>query len=116
MTTPENSEQGQPLAVPLERPVRPLTAKARRLVSELEAMGHRNVRVWWERIGMAMEMCGPSGGWFCESDMTHYQPEPLGLSFDAALHSVRHHSWLDFRHVPERPNAKLYGPGREEVR
>ena len=94
---------------PLERQVRPLTTKARRLVNELEAMGHRNVRVWWERIGMALEMCGPSGGWFCESDMTHYQPEPLGLSFDAALHAVRHHSWLDFRHVPERPNAKLSG-------
>ena len=38
---------------------------------------------------MAMEMCGPSGGWFCESDMTHYQPEPLGLSFGAALHAVQ---------------------------
>lgn len=49
---------------------------------------------------MAMEMCGPSGGWYCESDMTHYQPEPLGLCFGAAMHAVQHHSWLDFRHVP----------------
>lgn len=77
---------------------------ARILRRELEAMGHRNVRVWWERIGIAMEMCGPSGGWFCESDMTHYQPEPLGLNFDSALHAVRHHSWLDFRHLP-RPTS-----------
>lgn len=84
----------------LDRPVRPPSPKARKLAQELEAMGHRSVRVWWERIGMAMEMCGPSGGWFCESDMTHYQPEPLGLSFGAALHAVRNHSWLDFRHVP----------------
>ncbi len=49
---------------------------------------------------MAMEMCGPSGGWWCESDMTHYQPEPLGLCFGAAMHAVQRHSWLDFRHVP----------------
>lgn len=103
--TPEDSTAAPAVGIPLDRRVRPLTAKARRLVSELEVMGHRNVRVWWERIGKAMEMCGQSGGWFCESDMTHYQPEPLGLSFDAALHAVRHHSWLDFRHVPERPNA-----------
>lgn len=85
-----------------------MSAKARRLVRELEAMGHQNVRVWWERIGMAMEMCGPSGGWFCESDMTHYQPEPLGLNFDAALHAVQHHSWLDFRHVQGEARA-LWG-------
>lgn len=78
--------------------------KARILRRELEAMGHLNVRVWWEHIGIAMEMCGPSGGWFCESDMTHYQPEPLGLNFGSALHAVRRHSWLDFRHVP-RPTS-----------
>ena len=82
-----------------------VSAKTSRLVRELEAMGHRNVRVWWERLGMAMEMCGPSGGWFCESDMTHYQPEPLGLNFDAALSAIRNHSWLDFRHVPRTPNT-----------
>jgi hypothetical protein len=82
----------------LDRPVRPLSPKARKLAQELETMGHRNVRVWWERIGMAMEMCGPSGGWLFESDMTHYcQPEPLGLNFDCALRAVRNHSWLDFR-------------------
>jgi hypothetical protein len=39
-------------------------------------------------------------------DMTHCQPEPLGLNFDAALHAVRNHSWLDFRHVPERRPAR----------
>lgn len=92
---------GEAVASRLERPVSRLSQRQRRLVRELEAMGHRNARVWWERLGMAMEMCGPSGGWFCESDMTHYQPEPLGLSFDAALHAVRHHSWLDFRHLLE---------------
>lgn len=82
---------------------------------ELERMGHRQVRVWWERIGMAMEMCGPSGGWFCESDMTQ-GPEPLGLNCEAALHAVRNHSWLDFRHVPEPANdeAQQRPAGRAE--
>lgn len=84
----------------LDRPVRPLSPKERKIAHALETMGHRNVRVWWEPIGVAMEMCGPSGGWWCESDMTHYRPEPLGLSFCAAMHAVQHHSWLDFRHVP----------------
>lgn len=97
---PEVNQAAPAVGIRLDRHVRPLSPKARRLAQELEAMGHRNVSVWWERIGMAMEMCGPSGGWFCESDMTHYQPEPLGLNFGAALHAVRHHSWLDFRHVP----------------
>ena len=96
----ENGTEPPAVGSRLDRRVRPLSPKARKLAQELEAMGHRNVRVWWERIGMAMEMCGPSGGWFCESDMTHYQPEPLGLSFDDALHAVRNRSWLDFRHVP----------------
>ena len=97
---PEANQTEPAVGIRLDRHVRPLSPKARRLAQELEAMGHRNVRVWWEPIGVAMEMCGPSGGWWCESDMTHYRPEPLGLSFCAAMHAVQHHSWLDFRHVP----------------
>lgn len=97
----DEAEQSDPPGiVRVDRPVRPLSPKARKIAHALETMGHRNVRVWWEPIGVAMEMCGPSGGWWCESDMTHYRPEPLGLSFCAAMHAVQHHSWLDFRHVP----------------
>lgn len=43
------------------------TPKARRIRATLEASGHTVIRVWWEPIGIAMEMCGPSGGWMAET-------------------------------------------------
>lgn len=100
MTKVDKAQELGAVGSPLDGGVRPPSAKARKLLQALEAMGHRSVRVWWQPLGMAMEMCGPSGGWFCQSDMTHFQPEPLGYSFGAAMHAVQHHSWLDFRHVP----------------
>lgn len=54
------------------------TKRAKALRLKLEAVGYTQVRVWWEPIGMAMEMCGPSGGWMAESDQGLW---PLGLSF-----------------------------------
>lgn len=37
------------------------------LVKVLEHRGHTNVRVWWEPITRAMEMCGPHGGWMADT-------------------------------------------------
>lgn len=67
------------------------TPKALRLKSELERLGHTNVRVWWETISGALEMCGPSGGFMFHSDQERQQI-PLGLSFGEAKMRVKAHA------------------------
>jgi len=35
-----------------------------RLSSLLSELGHTRIKVWWERLRGATEMCGQGGGWF----------------------------------------------------
>jgi hypothetical protein len=60
----------------------------------LEAMGHTKVKVWWEPIGPALEMCGNSGGYMYQSEERGL--DWLGLSFaeaernlDRGLHELQ---------------------------
>jgi hypothetical protein len=61
--------------------------RTRKLIAALEAAGHTEVRVRWEPIGPAMEMCGHSGGYFFKSKQR--REEPLGTSLREALANVR---------------------------
>lgn len=67
------------------------TPKAKKLRLQMEDAGYKNVKVWWEPLGMAMEMCGPSGGWMSESTSGIW---PLGLSFAEA------EDWIESRSIP----------------
>jgi hypothetical protein len=60
--------------------------KCKKLKNKLEENGHTNVFVWYERLGSAMEMCGPSGGYMYVSDQSSL--EPIGYSFDEALEII----------------------------
>jgi hypothetical protein len=40
-----------------------VTRNERRIQKAAEAVGLKVREVHWEPIGIAMEMCGPSGGW-----------------------------------------------------
>jgi hypothetical protein len=72
-----------------------VSPKLKQLKARLEELGHTNVRVWWEPIGPAFEMCGHSGGYFFESDQDG--PDPIGLSFaEATTMLTREH----FDHGP----------------
>ena len=62
------------------------------LAKVLEHRGHTGVRVWWEPITRAMEMCGPGGGWMADTDQRGN--EPLGLNFRDALNHVCDAPWL----------------------
>lgn len=59
---------------------------------DLPKRGHTNVRVWWERITAAMEMCGQGGGWMAETDQAGV--EPLGLNYDRAVDHIETASWM----------------------
>lgn len=64
--------------------------KARQLRKALEGAGHTRVRVWWEPIGPALEMCGHSGGYmFTSREQQSPSLVPLGLSLAEALVAVR---------------------------
>lgn len=56
------------------------------LKAALEAEGYTNVKVWWEHIGPAMEMCGHSGGYVFNSDQE--DQIPIGLSYGEARRAV----------------------------
>ena len=61
--------------------------KAKKLKQTLEKRGFNDVKVWWEPIGKALEMCGPSGGWLyshseCDEDF-------LGYNFGRALSAAK---------------------------
>lgn len=70
---------------------RPKSRKARVLYDALVKSGHTKIRIWWEPIGPALEMCGHSGGYMFESNEAQrngVSPVPIGLSLDEALDSV----------------------------
>lgn len=62
-----------------------MSKKAQSIKSVLESKGYTNVRVRYERIGSAMDMCGNSGGWIMESDQTH---DALGFNYDEAFEAA----------------------------
>lgn len=62
------------------------TMRQRLIRARLLVLGHTHVRVWWEPIGPALEMCGYSGGFFFSSD--EYSTTPIGLSLDEALSNL----------------------------
>jgi hypothetical protein len=56
----------------------------------LDNKGYRQVKVWYEPVGRAAEMCGPSGGWkyeACDVDGSFYDGE-LGYNGNQALIEV----------------------------
>jgi hypothetical protein len=59
-----------------------------KIKKRLEELGHTSVHVWWEKIGPAVEMCGPSGGYMYSSDHTKQFQTPIGLSFDEAMQNL----------------------------
>lgn len=69
------------------------TKRARKLREALESRSFTGVRVTWEPVTRAMEMCGPGGGWLAETDQ---RVEPLGLSFDEAMDHIKTAPWLNF--------------------
>lgn len=73
-----------------------MSKKAKTLKASLEALGHTNVRVWWERISAAMEMSGIGGGWMCRSDQINGEIEPLGSNYDRAMAHLNE-PWMDVR-------------------
>jgi hypothetical protein len=74
-----------------------VSPKLKKLKATLEGLGHTNVRVWWEPIGPAFEMCGNSGGYFFESDQDG--PDPIGLSFTEAT-AMLGREYFDRRTTP----------------
>lgn len=64
---------------------RPTPRAARRIWDSLVTAGHKVDHLVFEDIGSALEMCGPSGGWFYRSDLG---AGPLGYSADEALEHI----------------------------
>lgn len=67
--------------------------RMRKLRAALEGVGHTKIKIRWEPIGPALEMCGHSGGYIFESEQTQALREmpsviPLGLSLDEAMERV----------------------------
>lgn len=77
-----------------------MTRKQAQIAAMLHRHGHTNVRVWWERITAAMEMCGQGGGWMAETDQVGV--EPLGLNYERAIEHIETAKWMT-------PNASLTG-------
>jgi hypothetical protein len=77
-----------------------MTRKQAKLAAMLTRHGHTNVRVWWETITAAMEMCGQGGGWMAETDQVGV--EPLGLNYDRAVDHIQTAAWMTL-------NAKVTG-------
>jgi len=67
--------------------------KCKKLKAELEARGHTDVNVWWENLGQAFEMGGPSGGYLAVTEQ-RTDVEPLGYSFEEALDHIKTVPWL----------------------
>ena len=70
------------------------TPKAKKLKTQLESFGHTDVHVWWENLGMAVEMCGCSGGYMALSEQMRHEIEPLGYSFTEAENHIKTATWL----------------------
>lgn len=56
--------------------------------------GWKKAKVWWTPIGMAMEMCGHSGGYMAvggvdaDEDYSDEDYEPIGITFEDAMRNV----------------------------
>lgn len=59
-----------------------------KIKKRLEEIGHTGVHVWWENLGPAVEMCGPSGGYMYMSDQTYQFQTPIGLSYVEAMRTL----------------------------
>lgn len=64
--------------------------QAKKIVKELEELGHKNVEVWYETIRGGAEMSGYEGGWaFCSGDEEESYFDPcLGYNFEEALENI----------------------------
>jgi hypothetical protein len=71
------------------------TPKQKKIKIALEEIGHTNVKVWWENLTPAIEMCGPGGGYCFISDQNSMGL--LGYSFTEAMDSIKDYKWLDVR-------------------
>jgi hypothetical protein len=74
------------VCAPSERERWRVSPKAKKLKAALESNGYTNVKVWWEPMGIALEMCGNSGGYIFDSE--EESEVPIGLSFDEAMKAV----------------------------
>lgn len=80
----------------------PESKNAKQIRLALEVQGHTNVKVWWNPWGPAIEMCGPSGGYFYCSDQRPGEPpkttddygcgEPIGLTFAETMERIHFES------------------------
>lgn len=61
---------------------------SQKLVAVLRELGHTGIKVRWEPLGGAAEMCGPSGGWFFASDQQS-GVNPLATSIASAIEVAR---------------------------
>lgn len=43
-----------------------MSRNADKITKALKAKGYRPIRMIWEPVGHACEMCGPEGGWYIE--------------------------------------------------
>lgn len=68
---------------------RPRSPKSRKIWDRLKSLGFRDVTLWWEPIGPALEMCGYSGGYIAELNGATV---PLGLNMSDALCSAERHA------------------------
>lgn len=64
-----------------------MSPKLKKLKAALEANGYTEVKIWWEPMGIALEMCGNSGGYVFDSEQE--DQVPIGLSFDEAMKAVK---------------------------
>jgi len=57
-----------------------------KLKKAVENKGFTNVYIWFESLGIAMEMGGPSGGFMMQCDQNSYYP--LGYSAEEAMEVI----------------------------
>jgi hypothetical protein len=69
------------------------TPNQKKIKKRLEELGHKNVFVWWEPLGVAMEMAGCDGGYMFTSD--HEVIYPIGYSLDDALDTLNYKTTKD---------------------
>ena len=69
-----------------------MSDRKQKIIQALESKGYVIEYIAWEPIGKAMEMCGPSGGWYVEIDINNdvevflsKNPNVVSLQFDHTL-------------------------------
>jgi len=73
-----------------------MSYRSEKIKKALETKGYTNVKAWYEPLGVALEMCGPSGGWLYSSDQRN--EDWLGYNVEEALEAVKQ---MDNRHDDE---------------